>query len=139
MGTRGPVPKRDDERKRTNERPMETTRAVGAAEVKQPRGDGDWHPIVKKLWKAMGESGQSQFYEPSDWAIAYSTMDDLSDYKRQARRSPAMLQVIMSSLSNLLVTEGDRRRVQIELSRPGEVTAAQDKTIKMDEWRRKLS
>ena len=79
MGTRGPVPKRDDERKRTNERPMETTRAVGAAEVKQPRGDGDWHPIVKKLWKAMGESGQSQFYEPSDWAIAYSTMDDLSD------------------------------------------------------------
>ena len=67
------------------------------------------------------------------------TMDDLSDYKRQARRSPAMLQVIMSNLSNLLVTEGDRRRVQIELSRPGEVTAAQDKTIKMDEWRRKLS
>ena len=45
----------------------------------------------------------------------------------------------MSNLSNLLVTEGDRRRVQIELSRPGEVTAAQDKTIKMDEWRRKLS
>src|SRR5699024_3989322 len=104
MGTRGPVPKRDDERKRTNERPMETTRAVGAAAVKQPRGDGDWHPIVKKLWKAMGESGQSQFYEPSDWAVAYSVMDDLSDYKRQARRSPAMLQVIMSSVSNLLVT-----------------------------------
>ncbi len=118
---------------------METTRAPGAADVKQPRGDGDWHPIVKKLWKAMGESGQSQFYEPSDWAVAYSVMDDLSDYKRQGKRSPAMLQVIMSSLSNLLVTEGDRRRVQIELSRPGAASAAVDKTIKMDEWRRKLS
>ena len=139
MGTRGPVPKRDDDRKRTNERPMETTRAAGAAEVKQPRGDGDWHPIVKRLWKAMNESGQAQFYEPSDWAVAYSVMDDLSNYKRQDRRSPAMLQVIMSSLSNLLVTEGDRRRVQIELQRPGTMTAAENKTIKMDEWRRKLS
>lgn len=138
MGTRGPVPKRDDDRKRTNERPMETTRAAGAAEVKQPRGDGDWHPIVKRLWKAMNESGQAQFYEPSDWAVAYSVMDDLSNYKRQDRRSPAMLQVIMSSLSNLLVTEGDRRRVQIELQRPGTMTAAENKTIKMDEWRRKL-
>lgn len=139
MGTRGPVPKRDDERKRTNERELETTRATGAADVKQPRGDGDWHPIVKKLWKAMGESGQTQFYEPSDWAMAYSLMEDMSQYKRDQRRSPGMLQVILSGLSNLLVTEGDRRRVQIELSRPGAANAAEDKTIKMDEWRRKLS
>lgn len=139
MGTRGPVPKRDDERKRTNEREMPTTRATGAEDVKQPRGDGDWHPIVKKLWKAMGESGQTQFYEPSDWAMAYSLMEDMSHYKRDQRRSPGMLQVILSGLSNLLVTEGDRRRVQIELSRPGAANAAEDKTIKMDEWRRKLS
>lgn len=139
MGTRGPIPKRDDERKRTNERDTPTTKATGASEVKQPRADGDWHSIAKKLWKAMGESGQTQFYEPSDWAIAYSMMDDLSSYKRRENRSPAMLQVIMSTLSSLLVTEGDRRRVSIELSRPGTGEAAEDKTIKMEEWRRKLS
>jgi hypothetical protein len=112
---------------------------LGAENVKQPRADAAWHPIAKRLWKAMGQSGQASFYEPSDWAVAYSLMEDLSAYKMSRRRSGQMLQTIMSSLAALLLTEGDRRRVQMELERPSadgdEVSA---KVEAMSEWRNRL-
>ena len=45
----------------------------------------------------------------------------------------------MSGLSDLLVTEGDRRRVGIELSRPetGEPSESAG-VVEMNEWRRRL-
>lgn len=114
------------------------TRAAGADVVKQPPASREWHPIAKRLWKAMGESGQSRFYEPSDWAVAYSLMDDLSHYKAGAKRSGQMLQTIMSSLSSLMLTEGDRRRLQIELSRPSAEAEDDSKVVVMDKWRKRL-
>ena len=123
MGTRGPIPKRKGElnghRAKAELDGATVVRAPAAEAVKQPPASRDWHPIAKRLWKSMGESGQARFYEPSDWAVAYSLMDDLSYYKAGAKRSGQMLQTIMSSLSSLLLTEGDRRRLQIELARGG--------------------
>jgi len=138
MGTRGPVPKRSESRQRRNEPDSEVVSAPGAVDVGQPDAPDDWHPIAKRLWESMGESGQSRFYEPSDWAVAFSLMDDLSYYKNGAKRSGQMLQTIMSSLSSLLLTEGDRRRLQIELARPDEGEAGDPKVVVMDKWRKKL-
>lgn len=141
MGTRGPVPKRADQRHghRAKDEVDKIVRTEGAEVVSQPAASRDWHPIAKRLWKALGESGQSKFYEPSDWAFAYSLMDDLSYYKNGSKRSGQMLQTIMSSMSSLLVTEGDRRRLQIELSRPGaEADADSEKVLVMDKWRQRL-
>ena len=140
MGTRGPVPKRTESRQRRNAPEVETTKAAGADDVAQPSPDPDWHPIAARLWHSLGESGQSRFYEPSDWAVAYSLMDDLSHYKASSKRSGQMLATIMSALSSLLVTEGDRRRVQIELARPNaEDSEENTKVAVMDKWRQKLS
>lgn len=138
MGTRGPVPKRAESRQRRNSPERDVVTAEGAGTVKQPPASRDWHPIAKRLWKAMGESGQSRFYEPSDWAMAYSLMDDLSYYKNGAKRSGQMLQTIMSSMSALLVLEGDRRRLQIELSRPSAEADDDSKVVVMDKWRKRL-
>lgn len=138
MGTRGPVPKRSEDRQRRNDTGP-VARGLGAENVKQPRADAAWHPIAKRLWKAMGQSGQASFYEPSDWAVAYSLMEDLSDYKMSRRRSGQMLQTIMSSLAALLLTEGDRRRVQMELERPSaDGDEASAKVEAMSEWRNRL-
>ncbi|PWH05204.1 hypothetical protein DEO23_14075 [Brachybacterium endophyticum] len=138
MGTRGPMPKRTESRQRRNAPERDVEKAAGADVVKQPPASRDWHPIAKRLWKAMGQSGQARFYEPSDWAVAYSLMDDLSHYKNGAKRSGQMLQTIMSALTGLMLTEGDRRRLQIELSRPSAEDDDDSKVVVMDKWRQRL-
>lgn len=141
MGTRGPLPKREDMRKRRNKdsEGPEVTKLDVEGEVVQPAADPDWHPIAQQLWEAMGDSGQSMFYEPSDWAVAYSLMDDLTYYKRGTKRSGQMLQTIMSSLTSLLLTEGDRRRVALELNRKSPSEDNEDEKVAvMDKWRQRL-
>jgi hypothetical protein len=85
------------------------------------------------LWKSLIDSGQSDFYQQSDWAFAYSVCEDLSMYKNPLltkdgeeyhKRSGQMLQTIYSAMERLLVTEGDRRRVRIELEEPQEETTS---------------
>jgi hypothetical protein len=84
--------------------------------------DPDWHPIAKTWYDSLAKSGQSEFYQASDWAFAYSLAEDLSDYKRQTKRSAVMLSSIMTGMTLLLTTEGDRRRVNIELHEPEQET-----------------
>lgn len=87
-------------------------------EVVIPRADSDWHPIAKKMWESLKQSGQADFFQQSDWAFAYSLMEDLSYYKKGVKRSGQMLATIMSALERLLVTEADRRRARVELTKP---------------------
>lgn len=130
MGTRGPIPSHSDDlaRDRTrNGRPdQEITKGVRRPAT-IPEMDPDWHHIAKMLWTALQESGQSDFYQSSDWALAYSICEDLSLYKKPSvskdgeeyfKRSGQMLQTIYSAMERLLVSEGDRRRVRIELDEP---------------------
>lgn len=100
--------------------------------VTVPHADPDWHPIARKVWDSLKTSGMRDFYQNSDWAIAYSLMDDLSHYKNSAKRSSMQLAAIMSALTALGLTEGDRRRMRVELALPAEeqesasVTAIKD-------------
>lgn len=139
MGSRGPVPKRSEERRRRNKPEHPVTSAPGAQSVSIPEPCKDWHPIARQLWDSLAVSGQARFYEPSDWAVAYSLMDDISFYKTSRKRSGQMLTAIMSGLSTLLLTEGERRRVGIELSRPAtEEQLASPGVEEMEKWRKKL-
>ena len=89
--------------------------------------DPEWHFIARMMWDSLDMSGQSDFYQQTDWAFAYSLCDDISEYKKPktdregneyTKRSPEMLKAILSAMTSLLITEGDRRRVRIELSAP---------------------
>lgn len=121
MGTRGPIPARDSElarpRSRNGRDAPETTRGTSRKPT-IPRADSAWHPIAKTLYDSLKKSGQSDYYQQSDWAFAYSLCEDLSHYKNQTRRSGQMLASIYSAMERLLVSEGDRRRVRIELTEP---------------------
>lgn len=123
MGTRGPIPNRSEDLARPRERNGEarqqgeiTKGELYATTV--PRADPEWHPIARRLWDGCKTSGQSQYYQNSDWALLYSICDDLSEYKSSGKRSSMMATVIYSSLSTLLVSEGDRRRARLELQAP---------------------
>lgn len=122
MGARGPVPNRSDDLSRDRDanrgdRPEITKgELLPLNEVLAP--NPDWEPIAIELYESLMRSGQSAFYQDSDMALAWSICDDLSYAKRSKQRSGQLLQTIYSALSNLLVTEGDRRRVRLELTAP---------------------
>lgn len=118
-GSRGPVPKRDDERIRRNLDPMgpvDKITVIGA--VIAPELElGEVHPLVSDLYASMQTSAQSKFFEDSDWQIARLAMHELNRHLTGPKPSAVFLQVLSSMLSSLLVTEGDRRRVRLEIDR----------------------
>lgn len=118
----GPVPSLEADLARPRDRKggdqMAVTKGV-AREVVIPRvSDREWHPIAKRLWDAAKTSGQADFYQNSDYAILYSLCDDLSYYKKSKQRSSQMLASIMQGFTSLMLTEGDRRRLRVELEAP---------------------
>lgn len=134
----GPVPKRSDQRRRRN-KPAggEITRARAAAPAAAPKADPDWHPIARGWFEALGESGQSQYYEPSDWATARVWAELLSRQLESGRPSAQMIASWSSGATELLTTEGARRRARMELER-GPQGAEEDaaKISRMDAYRK---
>ncbi|MBC3186300.1 hypothetical protein H7347_06900 [Corynebacterium sp. zg-331] len=116
---RGPVPKRSDQRVRRNVTP-EVTRIAGAAQVRPPAEDRSWHIAAKRWYRSLRHSGQAIFYEPSDWAHAQLCATLLSDEMRREKPRAGMISQILSMMTDLLTTEGARRRVRVELERAGQ-------------------
>ncbi|MHD0009251.1 hypothetical protein ACQX2I_11800 [Corynebacterium diphtheriae] len=90
----GPVPKRSDQRRRRNK---DTTGLhivkdlPATAKAKPPRVSPNWHPLMKDWFRSLKESGQSAFYEPSDWQTARLLAEVMSQELRalnQRRRTP---------------------------------------------------
>jgi len=133
MGARGPVPKRSEERRRMNEPeiPIDKVAAVGPVAI--PPANPRWHKIATQIYESLEVSGQATFYEPSDWAAAYLLAEALSrDLKPQAigvsiitgrvvRATVPLkggsLAAYLKAFAALGVTEGDRRRIGIEIDR----------------------
>lgn len=133
MGARGPVPKRSSERRRQNKESKVETVAGVVDVVAIPPADPKWHPIALGLYESLRSSGQSQFYEPSDWWKAQYICDAMSRNLRQKQKfSSVLFAAVNSGLSDLLVDEASRRRVRLEIERnanegaPPGVTAIAD-------------
>lgn len=151
----GPTPKRSDQRRRRNAPATPITHASGAATVPVPRVDGKWHPVAKRWFKSLKDSGQSAFYEPSDWAVAVLIAESMSrDLNPQVvgitetgkvvkERIPlkgASLAAYLKAMTALLVTEGDRRRAALELERPDEDEQGEDAAVTaLDDFRARVS
>jgi hypothetical protein len=123
------IPKRSDQliRRNIQENPATKITAVGAVEVPD-LGIDNPHPLVADLYRSLKDSAQSRFYEPSDWAYARLTLFFVDDLLKQSKKSSMMLASVNSMLTSLLLTEGDRRRVRLEVERNtgGEVASVTD-------------
>lgn len=134
----GPIPKRSDQRVRRNidAVPVEKVTAIGTVVV-PPLALEDFgvtkpHPFVVGYYESLKDSGQSKFYEPSDWHTARLVMFTIHDMlvprtqgddkDLKVRISAVKLQVINQMLSTLMVTEGDRRRMRLEVERAPKAT-----------------
>jgi hypothetical protein len=152
----GPVPKRDEERRRRNKDDIETTKVnldeVLRGEVEVPVADENWEPLTRRFWDSFQQSGQSIWYEPSDWMTAYYLMEVLDRWLKPqdvkvgqigsagqetgggdieyvfepkiVAIPGATLTAILKGLTALMATEGDRRRLRIELERKKAIDAA---------------
>lgn len=160
----GPVPKKDEERRRRNKKPDGIETQIvnidellqGDVEIPIPPmkyvdDDGEeldepecrWHPIAYEAYWSLAKSGQVIYMEPSDWMTAYTLCETLS---RELKAKPivvpggegqpseiqwviqpvngAVLNAFLKGWANLLATEGDRRRLRIELERKKRIDAA---------------
>jgi hypothetical protein len=133
VGERGPPPKRADQRRRHTKQEDQPDTPPGAANVEIPDPDPEWHAVAKLWYRSLADSGQSIYYEPSDWAMAFLLAESMSrDLEPQAigiaertgeavfERVPlkgASLSAYLKGMTALLVSEADRRRASIELQR----------------------
>lgn len=112
---RGPVPKASADRRRSTSDGKVEVAPAGGGDVVAPRLRADLHPLAVRWYESLSESGQSRFYEPSDWAAAQIVAEAIDQYGR--RPTGTLLQSILAGFQVLLVTEGDRRRMRLELVR----------------------
>ena len=147
----GPVPKKDAERRRRNKTP-ESGRSLSsipaevvnvdellAGDVEIPVPDEDWHPIARQVYEAQVRSGQVIWMEPSDWAMLYLLCESISrDLNPQVvgitedgdvvkdviPLKGASLSSYLKAFEALLMAEGGRRRLRIELERQKRLDAA---------------
>ena len=122
MGTRGPVPYREEELSRP--RPQsgagaKVTKKGTLRPVMIPEPDPEWHPTAKRLYIALTESGQADFFQNSDWAYGWSLCEDISVMKKMQMKTgkphAEALKALYTAMGNLMFTEADRRRLNIEL------------------------
>ena len=90
--------------------------------VTVPREKTDWVPDAKRWFKSLKTSGQADFFQDSDWALAVFLCDEITYYRGNARRSPEMLKTILSGMEKLLTSEADRLKARVELSAPAAPT-----------------
>ena len=119
--------------------------ALVGQDVEIPVADEDWHPVAKMWYDSLKRSGQAIFYEPSDWATAYLLTDVLDRWLKPQEvkvgqtgsegaekgggdvtyvfedkiiaMPGATITALLKGMTALMVTEGDRRRLKIELER----------------------
>lgn len=136
MGARGPIPEREGnlarprERKGTDEQPAKRGQLQPITIDWQP--DENWADLTKNIWRAAEASGMSDFYQDTDYAELWFICQELDRYVQPKvyvktgevyyKQSPEMVKALLTGLSNLGFTEGDRRRIRIELDAPAEPT-----------------
>jgi hypothetical protein len=119
--TRGPLPKRSEERTRRNKPENEGGVPLSKGErvpYRVPTVDSNWHPRAKQWYRSLSRSGMRDYYELSDYEMARVLCDALTEYYK--RPTAMMLATILQGMTSLGVTEGERRRMRIELEDPKE-------------------
>lgn len=128
-----PVPKRDAQRRRTRDLAQNV---VVEALVEQPEPPKEWGPMATEWYRSLAQSGQSVFYEPSDWRTAIVAGWMLDEW--MTTRKAATITEFRYMCAQLLATEGDRRKGRLEVKRPqhGEPSPKGDQVVA--EYRAKL-
>src|SRR5699024_627709 len=139
--TRGPIPKRSDQRRRRNKPESDVDRAPSGGEVRGPALGFTVHVLAAGWYDSLRRSGQSVYFEPSDWAQARILAESLSRVLDSGKApNGQFLASWFSAAGELLTTEGARRRMRLELQRDTSGDEDEDAAVSMlDEYRKRVS
>lgn len=81
-----------------------------------PKADPSWKPKARSWYNSLAISGQSEFFEPSDWATAVAAADAYDVFLRTHNAS--ILAQFTRLSERLGATHLDRKRGRVELEKP---------------------
>ena len=121
----GKIQKRSDEKVGHYKSVTGEARPGKMRPVKQVNADRKkWHPRALAWFDSLRTSGQSDYFQDSDWAQAKIIADLLTHaYNAEFYRMAQMLDTISSMMAKLGTTEADRRqllRIELEHDSPEE-------------------
>lgn len=133
----GPVPNRSDQRRRRNR--VDIDKAPTAVEGKLGPDAPEWMSGLALDWyESLRSSGQAIYYTDSDWSSARIIAKAIERF--EDRPSAHMLTAILSGFGSLAATEGERRRLRIELERAEHTDADEEAAVTaLNEWRDRFS
>src|SRR5690242_14020825 len=112
----GPLPKRIEERRRRNAVPGETVVTMAGTVEPPALPKAGIHAAARAWYDSLRDSGQTQFFEPSDWALAVVAARVLS--KALGRNGTAsMVNAAWAMIDALLSTEAGRRKARVQVQR----------------------
>jgi hypothetical protein len=117
MGTRGPVPKRDDQRAGHRAK-SERARKLKTSDVLIPEPREEWHPAARDVFDAASLSPVSGTYDSASWAMLVLLCDLLDTHYTASRPSAEMFKHAMGLSARLLLTPADQLRARIEVTAP---------------------
>lgn len=140
MGTRGPAPKRSDQRRRRNspERPIE--QPIGAVDAPDLALPGV-HPLAESLYEAIKTSPEAQFFTPAVWQRARISTQVLSNaLNAGGKMSAIMYSALQSDWKDFLISPADQRRLGIEVQRADTGPDLEEEWLvaKLDDYRHRL-
>lgn len=134
----GPVPQRSEQRRRRNKVEIDKAPLTTGARAFGPEPPEWLRGLALDWFESLRTSGQAVYYTDSDWASALIVAKAIEAFEK--RPSAHMLTAILSGFGSLAATEGDRRRLRIELERAqDEDPDEQAGVTAIDEWQRRLS
>jgi len=84
--------------------------------ARQPDLGFDPHPMIERMWAALGRSVESRFFSEADWARAsWEMLNAQQLFVGEKPWTPANWAQVQSGLNALLVSPADKRRAGIEL------------------------
>jgi hypothetical protein len=94
------------------------------AGIPLPKANPKWLPEARSWYNSLALSGQSEFYEASDWATAVAAAKALDIFLRTYNASIFANFVKLSERLGVTIT--DRKRARIELEDPDLEDADED-------------
>lgn len=122
MGARGPAPKRSTERHGHRGQADEPEQVEQDGAVSVPPAGESWHSVAREWYESLPASGQSKFYEPSDWQQAHFCAELMHRALTDEKVNAQLVAQIRGLMTDLLTSEASRRRVSMEIVRPPKAT-----------------
>ncbi len=138
MGTRGPIPKRMDARlghvTKGEKAAVTSVDVTGPVEI--PPAAESWNELARDWYLSLAKSGQAKHFEPSDWAAARYVAEVMTRNLDAGRFSAQLFAAVWQAMGDLLTTEGERRRVKLEINRkPAKPDGEPAKVSRLDDYR----